>query len=129
MDVVEKMLCLRIISSLFIGGALAARSVDSLQRLGITHILCFCSNEIGQSDTILRFLIYLSTKTSLEDFNMSNIFDEAVEFIDHVEETGGKVLVHCFEGKSRSATLVLAYLLIFLVCCNKTTLRNDLLYK
>ncbi|PRQ38662.1 putative phosphoric monoester hydrolase [Rosa chinensis] len=45
------MLSLRITSSLFIGGALAARSIYTLQRLGIIHILCFCSNEIGQSDS------------------------------------------------------------------------------
>lgn len=36
---------------LFIGGALAARSVYTLQLLGITHILCLCSNEIGQADS------------------------------------------------------------------------------
>lgn len=40
-----------ITNSLFIGGALAARSVYTLQHLGITHILCLCSNEIGQSDS------------------------------------------------------------------------------
>ncbi|XP_060962966.1 dual specificity protein phosphatase PHS1 isoform X4 [Cannabis sativa] len=40
-----------ITNSLFIGGALAARSVFTLQHLGITHILCLCSNEIGQSDS------------------------------------------------------------------------------
>lgn len=37
--------------SLFIGGALAARSAYTLQHFGITHILCLCSNEIGQSDS------------------------------------------------------------------------------
>lgn len=41
----------RILSSLFIGGALAARSVYTLQHLGITHVLCLCANEIGQSDS------------------------------------------------------------------------------
>nr|DAD30435.1 TPA_asm: hypothetical protein HUJ06_009286 [Nelumbo nucifera] len=40
-----------ITSNLFIGRALAARSVYTLQNLGITHILCLCSNEIGQSDS------------------------------------------------------------------------------
>lgn len=40
-----------ITSSLFIGGALAARSVYTLKHLGITHILCLCANEIGQSDS------------------------------------------------------------------------------
>lgn len=38
-------------SFLFIGGALAARSAYTLQYLGITHILCLCTNEIGQSET------------------------------------------------------------------------------
>ncbi|KAG8052098.1 hypothetical protein GUJ93_ZPchr0001g33079 [Zizania palustris] len=40
-----------VINNLFIGGALAARSMYTLQHLGITHILCLCSNEIGQSDS------------------------------------------------------------------------------
>lgn len=38
-------------SNLFIGGALAARSIYTLQLLGVTHILCLCSNEIGQADS------------------------------------------------------------------------------
>uniref|UniRef100_A0A3N7FVM6 Actin-fragmin kinase catalytic domain-containing protein n=1 Tax=Populus trichocarpa TaxID=3694 RepID=A0A3N7FVM6_POPTR len=40
-----------ITNSLFIGGTLAARSVYTLQHLGITHILCLCANEIGQSES------------------------------------------------------------------------------
>lgn len=36
---------------LYIGGALAARSTHTLKHLGITHILCLCANEIGQSES------------------------------------------------------------------------------
>ncbi|XP_075662731.1 dual specificity protein phosphatase PHS1 isoform X1 [Castanea sativa] len=101
-------------SSLFIGGAMAARSVFTLQHLGINHILCLCSNEIGQSDSQFPDLFEyrnFSIRDS-EDENISSIFEEASNFIDHVEQKGGRVLVHCFEGRSRSATLVLAYLML-----------------
>ncbi|OMO94706.1 hypothetical protein CCACVL1_05877 [Corchorus capsularis] len=103
-----------ITSSLFIGGALAARSVYTLQHLGITHILCLCSNEIGQSDSQFPDLFeYKNFSISdNEDSNISSIFEEGSDFIDHVEQVGGRVLVHCFEGRSRSATLVIAYMML-----------------
>ncbi|KAJ7945637.1 Dual specificity protein phosphatase PHS1 [Quillaja saponaria] len=103
-----------ITNSLFIGGTLAARSVYTLQHLGITHILCLCSNEIGQSDSQFPdIFVYKNFSISdSEDTNIDSIFEEACDFIDYVEQTNGRVLVHCFEGKSRSATLILAYLML-----------------
>lgn len=103
-----------IIGNLFIGGALAARSVCTLQHLGITHILCLCSNEIGQSDSQFPDLFQYKNFSIYdnEDTKISNLFEEASDFIDGVEHLGGRVLVHCFEGKSRSATIVLAYLML-----------------
>jgi len=103
-----------VVNNLFIGGALAARSKYTLQHLGITHVLCLCSNEIGQSDSQFPDLFeYKNFSISDDDdANISELFEEASDFIDHVNHVGGKVLVHCFEGKSRSATVVLAFLML-----------------
>ncbi|CAM0913070.1 unnamed protein product [Alopecurus aequalis] len=103
-----------VINSIFIGGALAARSKYTLQHLGVTHILCLCSNEIGQSDTQFPDLFQYKnfSISDDDDANISDLFEEASDFIDRVYVVGGKILIHCFEGKSRSATVVLAYLML-----------------
>lgn len=42
--------------------------------------------------------------------NIAKYFNEGSEYIENAIKSGGKVLVHCFAGKSRSSTLILAYM-------------------
>ncbi|KAF3604536.1 hypothetical protein F2Q69_00037220 [Brassica cretica] len=55
-----------------------------------------------------RFCLQVVDK---EDTNLEIYFDECIDFIDEAKKQGGSVLVHCFVGKSRSVTVVVAYLM------------------
>lgn len=53
---------------------------------------------------------------SLNDVNkskdmMRELLPEAVKFIDECQESGGRAVVHCSAGISRSSTVVCAYLM------------------
>ena len=43
--------------------------------------------------------------------NISKHFNDCIQFIRTALEMGGRVLVHCFAGVSRSATCGIAYLM------------------
>ena len=43
--------------------------------------------------------------------DLSNNFESANEFINDAIENKGKILIHCMAGRSRSATILLAYMI------------------
>ena len=45
------------------------------------------------------------------DENIKVHFDEAREFINKAREAKGRVLVHCFAGKSRASTITISYMM------------------
>lgn len=49
--------------------------------------------------------------TAEDASKLSESFEECYRFIKDGMETGTGVLVHCFAGKSRSATIVISYLM------------------
>lgn len=51
-----------------------------------------------------------------EEVDIGQHFQAALAFIERAKASGGAVLVHCHEGKSRSVTLVLAYLMTTQAC-------------
>ena len=57
----------------------------------------------------------------VEDAPLADHFDEINGFIHAARSEGGSVLVHCYQGKSRSACAVVQYLMtkvgaVVLVC-------------
>lgn len=57
---------------------------------------------------ILYLRINISDRPNAE---LSKHFDEVADMIEEVRQNGGRTLIHCVAGISRSATLCLAYLM------------------
>ena len=68
----------------------------------------FCEN-VFESENKYTYLSFYLKDHVLE--NIECIFYECIKFIENVKEKGGRVLVHCIQGISRSVTLVMAYLI------------------
>ncbi|XP_064418578.1 dual specificity protein phosphatase 26-like [Latimeria chalumnae] len=103
---------------LYLGDLIIAHDRKELARLGITHVLnsahsAWCSkgdeNFYGKDMHYYRIVAEDSV-----DFDLSVYFHPAADYIHSaLNSPNGKVLVHCILGKSRSASLVLAYLMIY----------------
>ncbi|MGH0180374.1 UNVERIFIED_CONTAM: hypothetical protein FKN15_004031 [Acipenser sinensis] len=105
-----------ILPGLFLGPYSAAMKskLPVLEKLGITHIVCvrqdieanFIKPNFPQK---FRYLVFDIADNPVE--NIIRYFPRMKEFIDGCLQNGGKVLVHGNAGISRSAALVIAYLM------------------
>lgn len=95
---------------LYLGGVTA---LNTASELGITHVLSVI-NDISDLSTKVQQLSMTHMLIDMADMEEANLlphFEQAVQFIKSALEQGGKVLVHCQAGISRSASVVLAYLM------------------
>ncbi|XP_064793049.1 dual specificity protein phosphatase 2 isoform X2 [Oncorhynchus masou masou] len=94
---------------LFLGSAVHSSRRETLTAAGITAVLNVSSSSPNLYEEDLKYM-----RLTVEDSLAADIaarFPEAIAFIDSVKESGGRVLVHCQAGISRSATICLAYLI------------------
>ena len=98
-----------IYSHLYLGSIGAAMNKNNLNRLGITHVLCVADNIKPQFPALFTYKSIEILDTASSD--VLAILPQCFEFIDQVADQGGKVLLHCFAGKSRSASVCIAYVM------------------
>ncbi|XP_059470264.1 dual specificity protein phosphatase MPK-4 [Neocloeon triangulifer] len=96
---------------LLLGNLTTALDLEMLELHGVNHVLTVDSVPLPRSVTEIS---YIKTKfiqvTDNEKEALILHFDDGVQFINQAMESG-VVLVHCYYGVSRSATLVLAFLM------------------
>lgn len=104
---------------LYIGEDSIALSRIGLRNMGITHLL---NTAQGKSNYHVNANHVMYRKVNIEylgieatdqmNFDLSVYFQKGADFIEKGLNSGGKVMVNCKQGASRSATLVLAFLMI-----------------
>lgn len=100
---------------MFLGPFSACRRIDQLKEKGITHIMCFIDQaeaRLFKTDTLMQhfeFQQYIVNDTILQNLiqHFPNVFKE----INRVLDLGGKVVLCCNGGMSRSPAFVIAYLM------------------
>ncbi|XP_075711441.1 dual specificity protein phosphatase 26 [Rhinoderma darwinii] len=101
---------------LYLGDQEIAANKGELYRMGITHILNATHSRFRGGDEYYKGMNILYMGIDAQDsptFDMTVHFYPAADFIHRTLRKRGKILVHCAVGVSRSATLVLAYLMIY----------------
>uniref|UniRef100_A0A3Q3WD82 Dual specificity protein phosphatase n=1 Tax=Mola mola TaxID=94237 RepID=A0A3Q3WD82_MOLML len=103
--------------NLYIGNVAVAQNRKTLHKLGITHVLNAAHSKqgsIGEQSFYGNTCVYFGIPAEdSNSFELSQYFTAAADFIHKaLKNKDGRVLVHCIMGVSRSATLVLAYLML-----------------
>lgn len=101
----------QVIEYLYIGDKRTARDREMLKGLGVTHVLNATSEVRNYFEKEPGFSYLNLPCMDTDAANMAPFFDQAVTFIHGARQEGHSVLVHCQQGVSRSAALVLAYLI------------------
>jgi len=99
-----------IIKDVYLGNIDSCYDRENLKKLGITHIISVISGFSPPYPDDFEYLVINALDTT--NTNLKDHFEVCSSFIDNaLNKYGGKVLIHCMAGKSRSATILAAYII------------------
>lgn len=93
---------------LYLGDVWDSQSESFIKGKDITHILNCTSELPSQMDGVEYMNVPVQ---DVPDEDIGKYFISTRDFLDKARRENGTVLVHCYAGVSRSATIVIAYLI------------------
>eukprot|EP01063_Lacrimia_lanifica_P020274 TRINITY_DN27606_c0_g1_i1.p1 TRINITY_DN27606_c0_g1~~TRINITY_DN27606_c0_g1_i1.p1 ORF type:complete len:701 (+),score=145.98 TRINITY_DN27606_c0_g1_i1:90-2192(+) len=99
----------KIVENVYLGSLRSAQDPRIYQELSIEYLATIGRElTVVLSDTMRHIQCNVD---DLEKSDLTQIFDTAHTFIDEAVSNSKTVLVHCFKGQSRSATIVITWLM------------------
>ncbi len=84
---------------------------ESITKNGITHIINFSRSARCDVYDNIEYLCFRSVAGRAEMARNLSDLDKAADFIEEARLSGGKAMSHCWYGKNRSVTVLIAYLM------------------
>ena len=98
--------------NIYIGNYSITTNLDLLKGLGITHIISIIPTFNPAFEDQFKYLHIQAYDDEYQD--IKQYFDITNEFIKKCLYEGGKLLIHCMAGRSRSVTVLIAFLIFIL---------------
>ena len=98
--------------NIYIGNYSISTNCEILKGLGITHIISAIPTTNPAFENKFKYLHIHAYDDEYQDMKM--FFDETNLFIKTCLNEGGRILIHCMVGRSRSVTIFIAFL-IFII--------------
>lgn len=96
---------------LFVGSVGAAMNQEALRRHGITHVVSWSPSARCHVFPEVDYLCVHDVLTSEHMLRHLDELDRAVDYVEAARLAGGRAMSHCWNGRNRSVTLLVVYLM------------------